>query len=336
MIKWRFPSNDYGEQNGINDNGVAIFRGTPLESLAREICQNSLDAARVIGNDENGNEKKAKAIVEFAAYEISTDEIPEKDLLIDIYSRCVKYWGDQETSATKDFFNKALKSIKEKNIPVLRISDFNTTGLLGSQKERGTDWVNLTKSSGVSDKKSTAGGSFGIGKYAPFACSSLSTVFYSTYDSEGVCASQGVARLVTFEREDGENTQGVGYYGEDKNKPVFNQVSFGGVPARTEFGTDIYVLGYTFFAEEEKWKKDIAISILNSFLGALWEEKLEVHVGDLVITKFTLEDMIRKYEKDLLGNTKSYYEALTSNKTEWFEGDIFNLGKVRETLNKAG
>ena len=38
MIKWRFPSNDYGENKGINDSGVAMFRGTPLKSLAREIC----------------------------------------------------------------------------------------------------------------------------------------------------------------------------------------------------------------------------------------------------------------------------------------------------------
>ena len=45
MAYWYFPSNDHGENKGINDTGVATFRGTPLKSLAREICQNSLDAA---------------------------------------------------------------------------------------------------------------------------------------------------------------------------------------------------------------------------------------------------------------------------------------------------
>ena len=45
MAYWYFPSNDHGENKGINDSGVATFRGTPLKSLAREICQNSLDAA---------------------------------------------------------------------------------------------------------------------------------------------------------------------------------------------------------------------------------------------------------------------------------------------------
>ena len=43
-IKWSFISNQDGEIKGINDSGVATFRGTPLKSLAREICQNSLDA----------------------------------------------------------------------------------------------------------------------------------------------------------------------------------------------------------------------------------------------------------------------------------------------------
>ena len=59
MAEWRFPSNDHGETKGINDSGVAQCRGTPLRSLAREICQNSLDAAR------------AKTVtVEFNAFEI--------------------------------------------------------------------------------------------------------------------------------------------------------------------------------------------------------------------------------------------------------------------------
>lgn len=41
---WRFPSNDYGQIFGIADSGVETFKGTPMKSLAREICQNSIDA----------------------------------------------------------------------------------------------------------------------------------------------------------------------------------------------------------------------------------------------------------------------------------------------------
>ena len=43
--KWNFPSNNFGQIFGIADSGVETFKGTPIKSLAREICQNSLDAA---------------------------------------------------------------------------------------------------------------------------------------------------------------------------------------------------------------------------------------------------------------------------------------------------
>lgn len=72
MSKWRFPSNDYGEKKGINDSGIATFRGTPLRSLAREICQNSLDAAR---------DKTVR--IEFKAFDITSDKLPGSDVLKD-------------------------------------------------------------------------------------------------------------------------------------------------------------------------------------------------------------------------------------------------------------
>ena len=40
MIGWNFPSNGGGVINGVE-----IFRCKEIPSLAREICQNSLDAA---------------------------------------------------------------------------------------------------------------------------------------------------------------------------------------------------------------------------------------------------------------------------------------------------
>lgn len=106
----------------------------------------------------------------------------------------------------------------------MRISDFNTTGLLGSAEEYNSPWTNLTKSSGASDKVGSQGGSFGIGKFAPFACSDLRTVFYSTKDKDGEKASQGVARLTSFKKSDEDTAQGIGFYGEpSKNNPMKEQ-----------------------------------------------------------------------------------------------------------------
>ena len=317
MIEWRFPSNDYGENKGINDSGVAMFRGTPLKSLAREICQNSLDAA-------TGD----KIVVEFNMFNIKSDELPGKSALEDTFQRCLKFWGSQKAQATKEFFTNALRQISEENCCLLRISDFYTTGLTGSREEINTDWTNLTKSSGASDKKGTAGGSFGIGKFAPFACSDFSTVFYSTYDVNEEKAFQGVTRLVTFTREDGQNTQGTGYYGEERNTPVYNELKLDPSFVRKagEYGTDIFIAGYKYGGNN--WEKDIIVSILDGFLGALWHQKLEVKVGDKIINKSELGNIMDIYHDDLTGFTDKYYEVLTSESTVWYREDFLNMGEL--------
>ena len=66
--KWNFPSNNYGQIFGIADSGVETFKGTPIKSLAREICQNSLDAAL-----ENGEPTR----IEFKTFEIDPHKIPD-------------------------------------------------------------------------------------------------------------------------------------------------------------------------------------------------------------------------------------------------------------------
>ena len=49
-IKWDFP-NSGGTVKGIADAGIETFKGSLLPSLARETCQNSLDAA--IGDERS-------------------------------------------------------------------------------------------------------------------------------------------------------------------------------------------------------------------------------------------------------------------------------------------
>lgn len=320
MIKWRFPSNDNGENKGINDSGTSLFKGKPLESLAREICQNSLDAAN-----------KNKVVIEFDLFNLKTNNIPEVASLRDAFNRCLNFWNTEKGSKTKEHFVDALKTINNEYTPVLRVSDFNTTGLTGSTELKNSNWINLTKSSGVSDKDSTSGGSFGIGKFAPFACSSLSTVFYSTYDCQGVEAYQGVARLVTFEREDNETTTGLGYYGNYKNTPVTSQLNLdpGFKRKNLEFGTDIYILGYKFVYE---WEKKIIVSILKDFFVAIWREQLDVNVGEIKITKNNLQKLMLQYQHDFSDATYFYFEALTSPDTKWSNEELLDYGEIEVGL----
>lgn len=189
--KWNFPSNNYGQIFGIADSGVETFKGTPIKSLAREICQNSLDAAL-----ENNEPTR----IEFKTFELDPRKIPDYNGLEDALNRALDFWSQQKSTKAKTFFKQALAVMHKPTITCLRISDFNTSGLVGSREEYNSPWCNLTKSSGASDKSGSNGGSFGIGKFAPYACSSIRTVFYSTSDKEGVCASQGVSRLTSFSR----------------------------------------------------------------------------------------------------------------------------------------
>lgn len=76
-----------------------------------------------------------------------------------------------------DFFKVARELVAEPVVRVLRISDYNTTGLVGPPDQDGTPFHALVKAAGVPAKANdTAGGSFGIGKNASFAVTDLQTV----------------------------------------------------------------------------------------------------------------------------------------------------------------
>lgn len=322
MIKWSFPSNNGGDVNGISNAGIETFQGSRLKSLAREICQNSLDAAV--------NPKKPVR-VEFKSFSLETDEIPDAESVCDAFKRAKEFWECQNSKKTVDFFNDALNLLKFSAIPFLRISDFNTSGLLGSHKEYNSPWCNLTKSSGTSDKAGSAGGSFGIGKFAPFACSSFRTVFYSTLDTKNTCAYQGISRITSFRLDDGQITTGVGYYGKKGNKPVYEQLflepSFTRKDKQT--GTDIYIAG---FKGDTDWKNDIIASVVDGFLFAIFTGKLVVIIDDIEISTDTLPSVITDYKEFFTENADKYYEIITTVK-EPIIHDFNNMGLVKLWLD---
>ena len=318
---WEFPSNNYGQIFGIADSGVETFKGTPIKSLAREICQNSIDAPL---ND-------AKPIhVQFKTFEISPNDIPVFSSLKDAFDRALDFWSGQQSIKSKTFFNTAIETSKQSKIRCLRISDFNTTGLLGSDEEYNSPWCNLTKSQGASDKSGSNGGSFGIGKFAPYACSAFRTVFYSTLDSNGVEAYQGVSRLTSFKNEKNEITQGTGFYGDKKNSPVKQQFELDpNFQVRTagNTGTDLYILG---FNADSDWEHKMVASILDGFLYAIHSGKLEVEVENIVINKQTLSELMVSHKPFFEEHADEYYQTLISDTklSPLYEEEIENMGKV--------
>ena len=312
-MKWSFPSNNNGDVNGIGNSGVETFQGAPLKSLAREICQNSLDASNSV----------KPVNIEFMPFELDKADFPDADSLMDAFKRSLAFW---DIKKAKDFFNEAIYVMGRDTIPFLRISDFNTTGLTGSDGEYNTPWCNLTKSSGASDKAGSAGGSFGIGKFAPFACSSFRTVFYSTLDEEGKSAYQGISRITSFRDAAGDITTGVGYYGADGNSPVFDQLflEHGFRRDAGQTGTDVYIAG---FRKSPDWKSDIVAAVLDGFLYAVYTGKLVVRVDDIIIDSSHLASLCEDYKEFFSENADKYYEILTS--TESIDIDFNNMGLIR-------
>lgn len=314
---WSFPSNNYGQISGIADSGVETFKGTPIKSLAREICQNSIDA-----NLQNGK----PTCIDFATFEIDTNNIPDFKGLNDAFSRALDFWSQQKSDKAKRFFKTALSIAQQQKIKCLRISDHNTSGLVGSRKEYNSPWCNLTKSTGASDKSGTNGGSFGIGKFAPYACSSFRTVFYSTADNEGILAYQGVSRLTSFKNKKGETTQGTGFYGNDKNSPVNDQISLDPNYHRdaTDYGTDIFIIGFT---GEGDWRQQMVASVLDGFLHAIYNETLIVNVDGTVISKETLPNLMKSHKPYFQEYADEYYATLTDDKiAQSFEKEITEEG----------
>lgn len=320
-IGWNFPSNDNGCVNGISEAGIETFRGNIFQSLAKEICQNSLDARL-------DDDKPVK--IEFCLSNIDIRDIPDFERLHDVFVLSKKYWENNKKA--NDFYENALKILTSKKIRLLRISDFNTTGITGAREEKSSNWVDLVKSSGVSNKTGTAGGSYGIGKNAPFASSELRVVYYSTFDKDNIRAYQGVAKLASFEEEKSKGiislkkkkvmTQGMGFYGNiENNLPVFEDFSLDNFK-RTEIGTDLYILG---FIKDDDWENKMIKSVLSSYLLSIYNGDLEIKIENVLISKMNLESLVQEYADDL---TKGYYQVLCSPNTVHKEKKFAGLGNI--------
>ncbi len=160
---WRFPILDDGAEQGINDSGIATFKGSDLyNNLAREICQNSLDA-KAVGQDF--------VIVEFNSLTLKKNDFAPLVELTQVFSDCRAYWKEKMEPKLKSFLEEAEAKLDAENIHFLVIRDFNTTGLGGAKapKQQRSVWRALTHSNGVTDKPQGSGGSYGIGKTAPYA-----------------------------------------------------------------------------------------------------------------------------------------------------------------------
>ena len=302
---WQFPDNNCTKNYGLEDAGTETFAGDSDGGLAREICQNSIDA----------NQKKGKATrVEFIKFNIPTKNIPGWSELRDEIIECYNYKGSDPKEGNQ--LKYLLDTINQEHIDCLRISDFNTTGLIGiMDDENDSPFYLLTKGSGTSGKTEGNGGSKGIGKYACFVASDLNTVFYSTkaYNEEKQREEIGYIGISKLRSRSMHNpqrpnlmTMGTGYYAINiDNAPFKEELILDPSFKRKdgEYGTDVYLIGYS----SKNWKENIAYKVLEGFMGAIIFNDFEVKVGDLLINKDHISDII----------SSNLFNCRTSNERKW-------------------
>lgn len=290
--QWHFPTDPDGEFRGFNDPGVVQF--AKLTALVREVIQNSVDAAALPGQPVR---------VAFSLSNVPVANIGGLDLRQHL-AECMAWKGNRTPPAAQKFFEKAVRMLGGESIPTLVISDFGTTGLRGAMtKEPNSEWGQLLLGVGMSAKKGGTGGTYGVGKYAPFGLSALRTVLYRTRDLDGHCALAGIARLTTHERR-GKQLKDVGWYGYPDRLPVTRDLEGLSPCNRAEPGTDLFILG---FESGSSWQREVIGAVLENFLVTLDAGHLVVNVGDELVSKDTLAEYVDRYAEV---RTQGFFRAL--------------------------
>jgi hypothetical protein len=327
---WEFPVDGGDQWRGFNDAGIEHFRGSPFASLAREILQNSLDAAA-----------GRPVTVSFKYRDVAIQDIPNIEQLRASFKQCLSM-ANAEGKKAKDFFLAAEKLLKSKTVPVLSIIEHNTTGMRGPCRN-GTPYFAYVKASGQSkkdDDSETGLGSYGIGKFAPFAVSELRTIFVSTVFREGTAYkqyTQGKALLMSHKDEAKMTRQNVGYWGVKENcmpvegvnpkLPGWLQRTRKETDLENSLGTTLNILGFHTGTE---WKSLLIASVLENFFGAIWKGRLIVEVEATALSKETMSELFdKKHIRDALegskgqpegfDNAKSYFRTLAATEDVFIE-----------------
>lgn len=278
-ITYLFPLLNEAEETGFNDPLILNFTD-PIYNLARESIQNIVDA-----KDPHA---EGPAIAEFELLKIHANSLPDSERLKKIVEACWRHEREDKGEG-EEFFKKAFNLINDnKTIDVLKISDYNTTGLYGDEGDRTGAYYKLMRIQGSSNKIRGMGGSYGLGKGAYFRPSLFRTIFVSSIWGDNNVVFQGKLRFVSH-MDDGKMKHGIGLFSypairENDDIPELFK--------RTGKGTSIFIIG---FEEVFKWQKQMAESVLSYFWLAILDGLLEVKIGDLKINRENVEEKIFEY-----------------------------------------
>jgi len=315
---WHFPDGEYSEEEGLNDLLLTYFNGNENKFIAREVVQNSIDARKDLTNP---------VIVKFEKFFTDTKNIPGLQELTDRMNACLQRAKEEDDVEGATYFTNGLTSLNKRQMPILRASDYNTSGLTGDEKSG--KWHRLVWAVGVNKMSGPGGGSYGIGKGAPFLGSDFRTVFYSTLNEEGEYLFQGKARLVSHIFKS-KKYRAVGFCGQNGYMPVRKVADIQPLFLRKETGTDVNIIGYS--AGGSEWMSELASSVLENFWMAIHKGILEVEIiegKDIIRLDFnTLHLMLKEYSPN---EGYIYYSAVQEgdDSVHSFSAELDILGECR-------
>ena len=336
-VGWRCPKNEAGEGFGFNESGIEHFAGDPYSAIAREITQNTNDAV-----------SEAPAFLQFNTIQVDKSDFPNHEEFRDLLKKC-RHAAEEEGQKAVAFFDNALNIIDDEQITFLVARDRNTTGIAGPCR-KGTPYHAFMKSSGTSKKPDIdSGGSFGIGKNAPFAISDLHTVFVVTryQDDNGNIRqlSQGKSILLSHGEHGTEFTNNAYWGVKDDFSPVVDDEAvlpawmtnpFNDDGPQEKTGTTIFIAG---FRKNPNWDKIIAAYIIQNFFGAIQKKSLTAEVGSYSIDENSIEQLfldeaIENAISDFPGQPDSflysrhYFRCMNSTDTIHETSQQTHLGKT--------
>ena len=322
---FHFNQSTLALMQGGNDARREYFKKQgPAKSLVRELGQNSLDA--------KSQKVEGPVRIVFELKEVSASSIPDFENLSE-HIRAANIATTELAGPNTDFV-KATEATNQTVIPVLRISDYRTTGLPGHEDDVSSPLAALTRTSGVSAKPQGKGGSFGIGAAAGAYNSRLLTVFWTTMaeDNLGEVVFAGRSDLASH-KMNGSNYDATGIYLDRASRNTFkylrNQQSFLGFEPRREPGTDTYIPAYVG-AERDPELSEIRDAFVENFFAAFRAGHLEVEgrSGEQLLWELN-EETIRDAANSL-ETVRPFFEALDSNP---IVDDLPGLGEVKLYVN---
>ena len=280
--EWFFPPLFGGERQGLNLGSVDLFK--KVDNLGRESAQNCINAT---------NSSEATVKVTYKLETIDSKYFPGRDDYLYRLNSAKKYFENSgDGTWTSNEINRLAESIKmleSPTIKVLVISDYNTTGLYGSETHKMSPYFRFFKSTGFSAHQGSLAGTYGHGKNALINFSKLRAIsVYSKHISHPENQSMqtrdlyvGRSNLCTHIKDDLE-TQGTGYFGitssskNDWQSFRGDQIKNVEIPfERNELGTDIYVWG---FPESDEWDLKLSMGLSYAFFQAIKEQKIEFRI----------------------------------------------------------